>query len=321
MQFFLFKHLCPHSSNNLHPGKPRQANTLAIAIKSSALTALTILLLTVAVVTGNLAHAQQESKRELVLVRGDLYRFINNHHAGIVYVTRDGIIVGDPINSEAAEWLKNELAQRFGVPVKYVFYSHHHADHASGGEVFADSGAVIVAHKNSAELIRSKNIPTALPQVLFDKQLTLDLGGKQVNLHYLGANHSEDMIIAEFPQEDAVFAVDFVSVERLPYQTLQGGKFPDWYLSIDALTRLPFTYLVPGHGKVGIKNDAVEHARYLRELENRVARAKAAGLTLEEMQNTLKFPRYSDWQNYEEWLPQNIEGVLRIHEERSAAAE
>lgn len=307
MQFFLFENRFTKHSNQQSP--------IVAAMKLAALLAIAVAM----VVTGNVAHAQQETKRELVLVRGDLYRFINNHHAGIVYVTREGIIVGDPINSEAALWLKQELAQRFGVPVKYVFYSHHHADHASGGEVFADSGAVVVAHKNSAELIRSKNIPTAAPQVLFDQQLTLELGGKQVNLHYLGANHSEDMIVAEFPAEDAVFAVDFVSVERLPYRNLSGGQFPDWFASIDALTRLPFTYLVPGHGKVGIKNDAVEHARYLRELDNRVARAKAAGLTLEEMQNTLRFPRYSTWQNYVEWLPENIAGALRIQEENAAA--
>lgn len=308
MQFSTVKN---RSSNHANQISPMTTTTRLLAL---------MFVLAITVVIGNPVHAQQESNRELVLVRGDLYRFINNHHAGIVYVTRDGIIVGDPINSEAAEWLKEELAQRFGVPVKYVFYSHHHADHASGGEVFADSGAVVVAHKNSAELIRNKNIPTAAPQVLFDKLLTLELGGKQVNLHYLGANHSEDMIVAEFPQEDAVFAVDFVSVERLPYRNLSGGKFPDWYTSIDALTRLPFTYLVPGHGKVGIKNDAVEHARYLRELENRVARAKDAGLTLEEMKSTLKFPRYSEWQNYEQWLPENIEGAYRIQQENAETA-
>ena len=306
--------------NNRFSKHNSQSSPRASTIKLLALLVLVAMpvISAVVVVIGNPAHAQQEAKRELVLVRGNLYRFINNHHAGIVYVTRDGIIVGDPIDNEAAKWLKDELAQRFGVPVKYVFYSHHHADHASGGEVFADSGAVIVAHKKAAELLRDNNIATAAPQVLFDKLLTLELGGKQVNLHYLGANHSEDMIVAEFPEEDAVFVVDFVSVERLPYRNLSGGKFPDWYTSIDALTRLPFTYLVPGHGKVGIKNDAVEHARYLRELENRVARAIDAGLTLEEMKTTLKFPRYSGWQNYEEWLPENIEGAFRIQKETAA---
>lgn len=259
--------------------------------------------------------AQSVVKRELALVRGNLYRFINNHHAGIVYVTRDGIIVGDPINKEAATWLKAELDAKFKLPVKYLFYSHHHADHASGGEVFEAAGATVIAHKNAAELIRETAVPTAPPTVLFDKQLTLQLGGKTVNLHYLGVNHSEDMIVAEFPDEDAVFVVDFVSVERLPYRDLRGGKFPEWFHSIDALTKLPFTYLIPGHGNVGIKSDAIEHGHYLRELVNRVARSAKLGLTLEEMQKTLKFPRYSEWQNYDDWLPENIAGAYRAYKE------
>ena len=282
---------------------------------------LTVLALSLAFIfTSPATFSQSETKRELVPVLGKLYRFINNHHAGIVYVTDDGIIVGDPINKEAAQWLKTELDSRFGQRVKYVFYSHHHADHASGGEVFADDGAVVIAHRNAFDHIKTFNIPTALPEVTFDEELVLQLGGEKVHLKYLGVNHSDDMIVAHFPKEQAVFAVDFVSVERLPYRDLSGGAFPDWYLSIDRLTRLPFTYLVPGHGKVGIHHDAVEHAQYLRELENRVARADKAGLTLEEMQNTLKMPRYADWQNYESWLPQNIAGIYRMLKERAAEA-
>ena len=264
------------------------------------------------------ALAQQETERELVLVRGNLYRFINNHHAGIVYITKDGIVVGDPLDSETATWLKNELEKKYPVPVKYIFYSHYDADRASGAEVFADAGAVIVAHKNAAELAKTGNAEIAAPHILFDKQLTLTLGHEHIHLHHLGANHSEDMIVAEFPEEEAVFAVDFVSVERLPENDLSGGSFPDWYLSIDALSRLPFTYLVPGQGKVGIKNDAIEHARYLRELENRVARSLSSGLTLEEIQKNLKMPRYSKWQNYEESLAENIAGFVRIQNEKAA---
>ena len=268
--------------------------------------------------TSTATFSQSETKRELVPVLGKLYRFINNHHAGIVYVTEDGVIVGDPINKEAAEWLKAELDSRFGQAVKYVFYSHHHADHASGGEVFADDGAVVIAHRNAFDHIKKNNIATALPEVTFDEELTLQLGGEKVHLKYLGVNHSDDMIVAHFPKEEAVFAVDFVSVACLPYGDLSGGILPDWYMSIDRLTRLPFTYLIPGHGDVGIHHDAVEHAQYLRELENRVARADKAGLTLEEMQKTLKMPRYADWQNYESWLPQNIAGIYRMHKERAA---
>jgi glyoxylase-like metal-dependent hydrolase (beta-lactamase superfamily II) len=87
--------------------------------------------------------------REIVPLTGDLYRARNGNWYTIFLVTRDGIILGDPINPAFATWLKDELAKRFTVPVRYVVYSHSHFDHAAGGKVFADT-ARFVAHENMA---------------------------------------------------------------------------------------------------------------------------------------------------------------------------
>ena len=85
--------------------------------------------------------------REILPLTGDLYRARNGNWYTIFLVTRDGIILGDPINPAFATWLKGELATRFKVPVRYVVYSHSHFDHAAGGAVFADT-ATFVAHEN-----------------------------------------------------------------------------------------------------------------------------------------------------------------------------
>ena len=45
----------------------------------------------------------------------------------------------------AATWLENEIRTRFGQEIRYVVYSHDHADHISGGEVWDDT-AVVVAY-------------------------------------------------------------------------------------------------------------------------------------------------------------------------------
>ena len=87
-----------------------------------------------------LAHAQGFGmgeglpRHEITNVTGDLYRFRQTRHFGMFLVTADGIILVDPTNSEAAAWLKEQLDERFGLPVKYVIYSHGHNDHASGIE-------------------------------------------------------------------------------------------------------------------------------------------------------------------------------------------
>jgi glyoxylase-like metal-dependent hydrolase (beta-lactamase superfamily II) len=35
------------------------------------------------------------------------------------------------------------IAERFGKPVRYLIYSHDHADHISGGEVFSDTATIV----------------------------------------------------------------------------------------------------------------------------------------------------------------------------------
>jgi glyoxylase-like metal-dependent hydrolase (beta-lactamase superfamily II) len=75
------------------------------------------------------------------------------------------VICTDPVNADAARWLKAEVAQRFGKPIRYVIYSHDHADHISGGEVLADT-AQVVAHENARRTIVAEKRPTAVPTVV-----------------------------------------------------------------------------------------------------------------------------------------------------------
>ena len=91
--------------------------------------------------------APRGAAREIIQIAPDLYRARNGNWYTIFLVTPAGIILGDPINLEFARWLRPQLAERFKVPVRYVVYSHSHYDHASGGEVFADT-ATFVAHEN-----------------------------------------------------------------------------------------------------------------------------------------------------------------------------
>ena len=48
-------------------------------------------------------------KRSIKKIAGDLYRFQNNFHFSVFFVTPDGIIATDPINKGAAQWLNHNL--------------------------------------------------------------------------------------------------------------------------------------------------------------------------------------------------------------------
>ena len=104
------------------------------------------------------AQSQQAPVREITKIAGEVYRFRNANHYSVFAVTSAGVIATDPINADAARWLKAEITRRFNQPIRYVVYSHDHADHISGGEVFADT-AIVVAHENAKAAIVGERRP------------------------------------------------------------------------------------------------------------------------------------------------------------------
>ena len=54
----------------------------------------------------------QNPVREITKIAGEVYRFRNNFHYSVFAVTPAGIIATDPINADAATWLKEEMQKR-----------------------------------------------------------------------------------------------------------------------------------------------------------------------------------------------------------------
>ena len=266
------------------------------------------LIITLLMFVGQLSWAQT---RIITKISGDLYRFQNNAHYSVFLVTPEGILVTDPINKEAAVWLNRELVSRFGIPVTHLVYSHDHADHISGGEAFGDRVQVI-GHKLTKEAIvrEKRNVP--IPQITFEDQYTIELGGHRVALYYPGPSHGDNCIVMLFPKQRTIFAVDFITVNRLPYRNLEGGYMPGWINALKAVEALDFDILAPGHGDLGTKTDATNHRKYFEALRDAVSAALSEGQTLEEMQKNIQLEDYSHFGNYQEWLPLNIEGMYNM---------
>ena len=256
------------------------------------------------------APAPAPPVREITPIAGEIYRFRNNNHYAIFAVTPAGIIATDPINAEAAQWLKAELHKRFAQPVKYLMYSHDHADHIAGGEVFADT-AIVVAHENAKTAIVHEKRPTAVPQITFSDRLLIELGGTIVELQYVGRNHSDNSIAMRFPKERLLFAVDFIPVESMAFRDFPDAYIEDWIESLKRVEQLDFDILAPGHGPLGKKEHVRMFRDYLEALRGEVLTYAREGKSLEDMKALIKMEKYVKWAGYEQMLPLNIEGMYR----------
>ncbi len=254
------------------------------------------------------AGSAQEVKRSITQIAGDLYRFQNRFHNSVFLVTPDGVIATDPINADAAKWLEDEIAKRFDKKIRYVIYSHDHRDHIAGGEVWADD-AVVISHELAKRAIIAEKRPTAVPDVTFNDKMTVELGGKKVHLTYVGPSHSDNLIVMHFPDERALFAVDFISVKRVAFRNLSDSYWPGWVEAIKKVEGMDFDILVPGHGPNGTKEDAADHRKYLEALYNGVLAGVREGKSLEQIKASVDLSAYKAWGQFADWSPLNVEGV------------
>jgi glyoxylase-like metal-dependent hydrolase (beta-lactamase superfamily II) len=268
-------------------------------------------------VLGSGVPAQEPRPDDEVLKLGeDVYLFRHKFHQSIFITTPKGVVVTDPISSEAATWLKAKIKTLTDQPVRYVIYSHHHNDHITGGSIFADTALFISQAAARPKILQAADPLTPVPDLTFTDRMFIDLGGKRIELIYTGRNHSDNSLVVLLPQDRLLFAVDFIPVETVAYRALPDGYPDEWIDSLKQVEQLDFEILVPGHGKVGTKEHVQRFRGYLEDLRVAVLEQVQKGASLEETKKTVQLPKYEQWQRYADWFPENVEGMYRYLSEQ-----
>lgn len=248
-----------------------------------------------------------DGRHSLYHIKANIYRFGRDNHYSILAVSGKIAIIADPISLDTAIWIKKVVKDRFDADIRYVFYSHDHADHISGGQVFDE--ATIISHDRAARIIREEKRPTLSPTVTFSDRLTIDIYNINVDLIYLGLNSTDNTIIGHFKDEGILFAVDIVSVASLPHRDMRYIYIEPWIESLKKIETLDFEILSPGHGKIGSKCDVRDHRMYIEELYRSVWSLMRIGYDIDGIIDKVKMESYSNWTGYEKWLEGNIRGT------------
>ena len=259
-------------------------------------------------VTSLSVFAQTEEYR-LEDLGNNVYRYVAGNYRALVLNTADGVVLVDPLNHDAAQWLKNTVKTRFNKPVKYVIYSHSHPDHSYGGDVFDNGQTVFISHEDArANLVRTQ-AETTIPSNVFSDSFTLYAGEKQINLEYLGPNNGYGNVAVRVQPDNLLMVVDWITLGRLPYKNLMGYDIEGMITSTETILREPFDQFVGGHADTGNYEDVENYHEYLVTLHQTVLDGILAGKSLSEIQKTDALSAWSDLKMYDEWVGLNIEGV------------
>ena len=131
-----------------------------------------------------------------------------------------------------------------------------------------------------AYLQELKQIKPALPTRTVSKTVTLQEGGREIQLHVLGRGHTNGDLYIYMPKEKVVATGDAV-VDWMPF--LNDGYPEEWAQTVAALEKLDIVQIIPGHGEPAPKAHLAFFRGYLTDLVAAVKTAAAGGATLDEM--------------------------------------
>ncbi len=143
------------------------------------------------------------------------------------------------------------------------------------------------AAQRKSELDELATLRVVTPDLVFDNELTLWLGGRRVELRDRGRANSPHDVTIYLPQDSVLFTGDMVVQGPTPYV---GASWPvPWIEVLRQLEAVPMAAVVPGHGPVMRDWGYVRQVRRLLEAAtSRTAAMALQGRTLEQIQDSLR---------------------------------
>jgi glyoxylase-like metal-dependent hydrolase (beta-lactamase superfamily II) len=243
---------------------------------------------------------------DIARVKGDLYMISGEGGNVAVYVTNEGVILVDDMFHRNADDIVAKVATVTDQPIVYVINTHQHDDHAGGNAKLLPIAKIVAQDNVRANLANIKQpyyedtpgTPIGLPNVTFDEQITLHLGGKEVRARYFGRGHTNGDVIVYFPAEKVVHTGDLF-LSRTPAAAaaaaskppgrgiyvdyVQGGSFVEFTRTLEGALQLDFDTAIPGHGPLATRADMAAFVADVAAMRERVAMLVRSGATKQQV--------------------------------------
>ncbi len=239
-----------------------------------------------------------------------------------VVVGREAAAIIDTGNSHlAGARLRAAAAGVTDRPLRYVINTHMHPDHVLGNSAFAGEGVRFVGHRKlpralsvradtylaQAERLlgpEAEGTRIVLPDLLVETTLTLDLGGRTLELEAHPTAHTDNDLSVRDSATGLWFLGDLLFVGHVP--TLDGSLL-GWIGQLDTLERQAAPGVIPGHGpaRVAWPEAATPERRYLEALRDDVRRLIAGGVPMGQAATEAGRAQAAGWALFDEFAARN----------------
>lgn len=223
------------------------------------------------------------------------------HCNNVVIDLGESLLIVDANFPSGAQALMNDLKRISDKPVKYVFDTHHHGDHAYGNPVWTQAGATTLAYVGVAEEIKRYE-PTRWreasktrkdvgdlkldtlepPQKTFSESpYVLQEGGRRVELHHFGWAHTRGDGFVWLPDEKILCTGD--AAVNGPFNYTGDGHTGNWPNVMRGAQSLGAERVLPGHGAPGGPEILTGQQAFFDDLNAKVRQAFEQGKKLEDV--------------------------------------
>jgi len=225
-------------------------------------------------------------------------------NAGFI-ITQDGVVVVNTTNSPFnARALLYEIRKRTDQPVRYVIDTSASPDMMLGNEAFEDFKPVIISTRQAARAMadykkafpgrvggdwkiaaRMRGIHPLPANKVFDKELTLHVGGQDIRVIDLGDNASPGDAAVYLPGSKVLFLGNVFENEYIP--RIGSANMDNWIATLRKVGSWDVDVFVPGHGQPAGKAQVQRFQGFLEWLYGRVRSGYQQGKSLSQIQGEM----------------------------------
>jgi len=240
------------------------------------------------------------SEKGLTKVSEHVYAIVGWPNIGIVVGDRATLVIDTGLGERNGATIMRVEQKLARGPILYLTTTHYHSEHVTGEQAFPANTILIRPVVQQEELrqrlpghmgrfrqmsVQNKellaDVRMRTPDILFNGEMKIDLGGVTARLFLLGPAHTQgDMLI--FVEEDSVLLPgDIVESKLFPIMP-EESTMKGWIAVLDKLEPLKPKLIVPDHGELGDGSLIGKERAMLAELQGRALELKREGKSAEE---------------------------------------
>lgn len=147
------------------------------------------------------------------------------------------------------------------------------------------------------------------PDVLFDREAKLDLGGVTATLTWFTGGHTRGDMMTFVEPDKTLISGDIVESKLVPTMLEGTSSVKGWLAILDEVEKLQPRFVVPDHGDLGDGSLVGKEKAFISDVRDAALALKKQGASVDDagkrVTETIK-AKYSDWPNLA-----NVPNVVR----------